>query len=158
ECALVIAYRTLDTGEENLILVQTAGIANPPIDRANAQHIELAAREDTLEGEAGIDLEAEQIAVGRGIAETKEGGQTLGRRIGPAPQHLVHHQIGPEIAAMHGGNAIARGAREREPQAIAALIGEFSRMVPGAEFEIAEIGGRNRLLVERISKFGNWHE
>src|ERR1700739_3984196 len=31
-------------------------------------------------------------------------------------------------------------------------------MVPGAEFEIAEIGGRNRLLVERISKFGNWHE
>jgi len=32
ECALVIAYRTLDAGEENLIPVQEAGIANPPID------------------------------------------------------------------------------------------------------------------------------
>ena len=31
ECALVIAYRTLDAGEENLIPVQEAGIANPPI-------------------------------------------------------------------------------------------------------------------------------
>jgi hypothetical protein len=59
---------------------------------------------------------------------------------------------------MHGGNAIARWVREREPRAIAVLIGKFSRMVPGAEFDVAERGRRDRLLVERISKFGNWHE
>src|SRR6202030_2547854 len=158
EHALVIAYRTLDTGEENLIPVQAAGIADPPIHYANAQHVELAVREEALEGEAGVDLEAEQIAVGRGVADAKEGGQTLGRRIGAAPQHLVRHQIGPEIGAMHGGNAIARRVREREPRAIAALIGKFSRVIPSADFDIAERGRRNRLLVERISKFGNWHE
>ena len=59
---------------------------------------------------------------------------------------------------MRGGNAIARWVREREPRAIAALIGEFSRMIPGAEFDVAEQGRRNRLLVERIGKFGDWHE
>jgi hypothetical protein len=31
-------------------------------------------------------------------------------------------------------------------------------MIPGAEFDIAEQGRRNRLLVERISKFSNWKE
>src|ERR1700739_1944599 len=31
-------------------------------------------------------------------------------------------------------------------------------MIPGAEFDVAEQGRRNRLLVERISKFGNRHE
>src|SRR5438132_1084112 len=31
-------------------------------------------------------------------------------------------------------------------------------MVPGAEFDVAQPERRNRLLVERISKFGNWHE
>src|SRR6202022_1650664 len=65
EHALVIAYRASDTGEENLIPVQAAGIANPPIDSANPQHVELAVREEALEGEAGVDLESERIAVGR---------------------------------------------------------------------------------------------
>src|SRR2546423_14530023 len=59
---------------------------------------------------------------------------------------------------MRGGNAIARRVREREPRAIAALIGEFSRMIPGADFDVAQLERRNRLLVERISKFDNWHE
>src|SRR5437660_12060064 len=59
---------------------------------------------------------------------------------------------------MPGGNAIARRVRERKPQAIAALIGEFSRMIPGADFDVAQLQRRNRLLIERISKFDKWHE
>src|SRR3954447_24584497 len=59
---------------------------------------------------------------------------------------------------MRGGNAIARRVREREPRAIAALIGEFSRMIPGADFDVAQLQRRNRLLIERISKFDKWHE
>src|SRR5438132_14390919 len=76
EYSLVIAYRTLDAGEQDLIPVQATAIANPPIGCANAQHVELAVWEEALEGQAGIHLEAEQIAVGRGVAEAKEDGQT----------------------------------------------------------------------------------
>src|SRR5947207_210235 len=158
ERGLVITYRAGSAREQDLVPVQAAGIANPPKDCANAQHVELAVREEALEGEAGIHLEAEQIAIGRGIAEAEEGGQTLGRRIGAAPHHLVHHQIGPEIAAMPGGHAIARWVGEREPRAIPALIGEFSRVIPGTDFDVAQVERRNGLLVERVSKFDNWHE
>src|SRR5262249_4989824 len=97
EYIFVIAYRTLDASEEDLISVQAAHCANPPIACTNAQHVEFTGREQALEGEAGVDLEADQIAVGRGIAEAKEGSQSLGRGIGPPPQHLVHYQIRPEI-------------------------------------------------------------
>src|SRR5208282_5161595 len=158
EHALVIAYRTLDPGEEDLIPIQAAGIADPAIAYASAQNVELTVREEALEGEAGVDLEADQIAVGWGIADAKEGGQTLRRRIGAAPQHLVRHQIGPEIAAVHRGNAIARRVRERAPRAIMAQIGEFCRVIPGTEFDVAERGRRNRLLVERIGTVDGWHK
>src|SRR5207253_8617863 len=75
EHRLVIAYWTIDAREHDLIPVQAAAIAKPPKSCANAQHVELAVREETLEGEAGVDLEAEQVAVGRGVAKAKEGGQ-----------------------------------------------------------------------------------
>src|SRR5947209_15114254 len=59
---------------------------------------------------------------------------------------------------MRGGNAVARRVRERRPGALAVLIGEFPRMIPGADFDVAQLQRRNRLLIERISKFDKWHE
>src|SRR5215472_1278964 len=158
EHRLVIADRALDAGELNLVLVQAAGIADPSKACPNPQNIELAARQETLEGKAGIDLEGDQIAIGRRVADAQKGCETLARRIGATPQHLIQYKIRSEIAAMRGGDTVAGGIRERASQAIAAQIGKIRRMVPGAEFDIAQSSRRDRLFIESVRKLGNRKE
>jgi hypothetical protein len=155
EHALVIAYRTLDSDKKDLIPIQAAAIADTRVACADAEYIELTVGKEAFKGEAGVDLEADQITIGRGIADAKEGSQSLCRSVRPPPQHLIHHQIRPEIPVMRGRDAVARRVGAGMSGRIAAKIGKIRRMMPSAKFDIAERGRRNRLLVKRIGKFCN---
>src|SRR6267142_1354275 len=156
EHSLVIAYRAAGAGEANLVPVQTSGaVAYSAIACRDTQEVEFAAREETLISQAGVNLQAHQIAGGRGAADANKGGETLRRRVGAPPQHLVQHQIEAEIAAMGGRNAAAGGVRQRAPQGVTPQIEKISRMVPAAEFDIAQQKRRNRLRIECIGHFGN---
>src|SRR5215472_1833265 len=59
---------------------------------------------------------------------------------------------------MRGGDTVAGGVCERASQAIATQIGKIRGMVPGAEFDIAQSGRRDRLFIESVSKLGNRKE
>src|SRR6516225_1014631 len=139
-------------------MTNALGIADPSKACPNAQNIELAARQETLEGEAGVDLEADQIAVGRRVADAQKGCETLARRIGATPQHLIQHKIRSEIAAVRGGETGAGGVCERASQGITTQIGKIRRMVPSAKFDIAQSGRRDRLFIKSVSKLGNRQE
>src|ERR1700730_17858860 len=138
EHSLVIAYRAADTREPNLVPVQTSGgVAYSAIACRDSQEVEFAAGEETFVSQAGIPLEADQISVGRHLADTEKGGETLRCRVGTPPQHLVQHQIEAEIATMGGRNAVAYRIRQRAPQGVAPQIGKIGRVVPAAEFDVA---------------------
>src|SRR6185437_6271439 len=78
EHSFVIACRPGDAGEQNLVPVQAAGgVAYPPIACSDAEYVEFAVREKTLVGQAGIHLEADEIAIGWRVADAKKGGETL---------------------------------------------------------------------------------
>src|SRR5206468_12185276 len=140
EHRLVIANRAAGAREPNLVPVQTSGgVADSAIACRDTQEVEFAAREWTFVSEAGIYLEADQIAVRRRVADTKEGGETLRCRVRLSPQHLVQHQIEAEVAAVGGCNAVADRVRQRAPQGVAPQIGKIGRMVPAAEFNAAQL-------------------
>src|SRR5690349_17835250 len=89
EHRLVIACRAAGAREPNLVPCQTSGgVAYSAIACRDAQEVEFAAREETLISEAGVKLQADQIAVGRDAAGANKGGETLGCRVGARPQHL----------------------------------------------------------------------
>src|SRR5262249_49362527 len=69
EHRFVIPYRALDTGEPDLIAVEKASITDPRPTRRDPQHVSVAAWEKALIIESGVDLKADQIAIGRGVAQ-----------------------------------------------------------------------------------------
>src|SRR5882724_3536741 len=76
EHSLVIAYRAAGAREPNLVPVQTSGgVAYSAIARRDTQEVEFSAREETLISQAGVDLQAHQIAVGRDAADANKGGE-----------------------------------------------------------------------------------
>src|ERR1700736_1932246 len=126
EHSLVIAYRAADARELNLVPVQTScGVAYSAIACRDSQEVEFAAREETLVSQAGIHLEADQVAVGRHLADAEKDGETLRCRVGAPPQHLVQYHIEAEIATMGRRNAVADRVRQRAPQGVAPQIGKI---------------------------------
>jgi hypothetical protein len=94
---------------------RSSGAADLAVARRDSQRVELAAWEEPLVGHAGVDLEADQIAVSRCSADANKCSETLRRRVGTPPQHLIDYHIEPEIAAAHGRDAAHRRVGERPP-------------------------------------------
>ena len=139
EHSLIIAYRAAGARQPNFVPVQmSSSVAYSAIAYRDTQEVEFAAREETFVSQAGIHLEADQISVGRHLADTEKGGETLRCRVGTPPQHLVQHQIDAEIAAMGGRNAAAGRVRQRAPLSVAPQIEKIGRMVPATEFDIVQ--------------------